>query len=61
MCFYNGIVSTANTFRKAALNRKLNSTALEKESRAGRAETRQQRSARHVPGFCLSTSVLLAW
>lgn len=32
-----------------------------KESRAGRAETGQQRSARHVPGFfCLSPSVL-AW
>lgn len=30
-----------------------------KESRAGRAETGQQRSARHVPGFfCLFPSVL---
>lgn len=33
-----------------------------KESRAGRAETGQQRSARHVPGFfCLSPSVLEWW
>lgn len=31
-----------------------------RESRAGRAETGHQRSARHVPGFCLSPSVL-AW
>lgn len=59
MCFYNGIVSTASTFRKAALNRKLNSTALEKES-PELGELKQ--GTRGLPGMCqASASPPVCW